>query len=229
MRVSDTSTMIASEKSGASPWIPVRMAPERIARLKDALLTSASVRFALGISASQNFASSRLQSERFTSVSSAPEKSAELDDRSLADFGKLYFGDLDANGARKVAHEFAADILGQFGHKSLLGTKIYFVSDRQTNVNNLWAYNVKSGQFVQKTHFISQFFVGDSLGGGPHDITVIVAAQGFNLFFQPGALFLVLDFSALKDGVRDQTRSREKINASRYICAVWLKYAFCPK
>ncbi|MFN3326047.1 MAG: translocation protein TolB [Bryobacteraceae bacterium] len=44
--------------------------------------------------------------------------------------GKLYFGSLDAAGASKVAHEFAADILEQFGATSLAGTKIYFVSDR---------------------------------------------------------------------------------------------------
>jgi len=45
-------------------------------------------------------------------------------------FGKLYFGTIDEDGARKVAHEFAADIMAQFGYKSLLGTKIYFDSDR---------------------------------------------------------------------------------------------------
>ena len=44
--------------------------------------------------------------------------------------GKRYFGSLDADGAKKVAREFAADILQQFGAKSLAGTKIYFVSDR---------------------------------------------------------------------------------------------------
>ncbi len=52
-------------------------------------------------------------------------------------FGKIYFGDLDENGARKTAHEFAADILGQFGHKSLLGSKIYFVSNR-TGAKEIW-------------------------------------------------------------------------------------------
>jgi TolB protein len=44
--------------------------------------------------------------------------------------GKLYFGQLDEDGARKVAHEFAADIMAQFGYKSLLGSKIYFDSSR---------------------------------------------------------------------------------------------------
>ena len=44
---------------------------------------------------------------------------------------------MDAAGARKVAHEFAADILQQFGAKSLDGTKIYFVSDRTALQGNL--------------------------------------------------------------------------------------------
>lgn len=52
--------------------------------------------------------------------------------------GKLYFGTLDANGARKVAREFAADILEKFGAKSLAGSQIYFVSDR-TGTKEIWA------------------------------------------------------------------------------------------
>ncbi len=47
--------------------------------------------------------------------------------------GKIYTGSLDESGARKVAEEFAADILKQFGGTSLMGTKIYFVSDRTGN------------------------------------------------------------------------------------------------
>jgi len=52
-------------------------------------------------------------------------------------FGKLYFGTLDEAGAKKVAREYAADILRQFGLKSLVGTKIYFVSDRTRN-KEIW-------------------------------------------------------------------------------------------
>jgi TolB protein len=50
-----------------------------------------------------------------------------------------YFGPLNADGARKVAREYAADILKQFGAVSLAGSKIYFVSDRtgpRTGPNN---------------------------------------------------------------------------------------------
>lgn len=45
-------------------------------------------------------------------------------------FGKTYLAPLGEDGARRVAHEFAADILKQFGGTSLAGTKIYFVSTR---------------------------------------------------------------------------------------------------
>ena len=52
--------------------------------------------------------------------------------------GKLYFGPLDAEGGKKVAREFAADILSQFGAKSLAGTKIFYVSDR-TGSKEIWS------------------------------------------------------------------------------------------
>jgi TolB protein len=40
---------------------------------------------------------------------------------------KNYVGSLDDAGARKTAHEFAADIIALFGGKSLFGTHIYYV------------------------------------------------------------------------------------------------------
>ena len=51
---------------------------------------------------------------------------------------KRYFGSLDEAGARKVAHEFAADIIAQFGGASLAGSRIYFVSDR-TGSKEIWS------------------------------------------------------------------------------------------
>jgi TolB protein len=55
-------------------------------------------------------------------------------------FGKLYLGPLDEAGARKTAHEFAADILQQFGGASLAGTRIYFVSERaERGVKEIWS------------------------------------------------------------------------------------------
>lgn len=51
--------------------------------------------------------------------------------------GKRYFGSVDANGARKIAHEFAADIISQFGGQNLLGSKIFFESNR-TGSREIW-------------------------------------------------------------------------------------------
>jgi TolB protein len=68
--------------------------------------------------------------------------------------GKLYFGSLDADGARKVAREFAADILQQFGAKSLAGTKIYFVSDR-TGHKEIWSMDYDGNNQKQLTHYNS--------------------------------------------------------------------------
>lgn len=53
---------------------------------------------------------------------------------------KRYFGPVSADGARKVAMEFAADIMARFGGKSLMGSKIYFVSDRTGN-KEIWEMN----------------------------------------------------------------------------------------
>jgi TolB protein len=52
--------------------------------------------------------------------------------------GKMYFGSLDEEGARKTAHDFASDILGLFGYKSLVGTKIYFESNR-SGAREIWS------------------------------------------------------------------------------------------
>ena len=54
---------------------------------------------------------------------------------------KRYVGDVTEAGARKIAHEFAADIIARFGGTSLIGTHIYFVSDRTgpNKVKEIWA------------------------------------------------------------------------------------------
>ncbi len=52
-------------------------------------------------------------------------------------FAKRYASTLDENGARDVARQYAADILAQFGAKSLAGTKIFFVSDRSVPARRL--------------------------------------------------------------------------------------------
>jgi len=68
--------------------------------------------------------------------------------------GKLYYGSLDADGAKKVARDFAADILQQFGLKSLAGTKIFFVSDR-TGHKEIWSMDYDGSHQQQLTHYNS--------------------------------------------------------------------------
>jgi TolB protein len=68
--------------------------------------------------------------------------------------GKVYLGSLDEAGARKVAQEFAADILKQFGATSLIGTRIYFVSDRSGH-KEIWSMNYDGSDQKQFTSYRS--------------------------------------------------------------------------
>jgi len=68
--------------------------------------------------------------------------------------GKRYFGSVDEAGARKVAHEFAADILAHWGATSLYGTKIYFVSNR-TGHKEVWSMDPDGSNQKQLTSFKS--------------------------------------------------------------------------
>ena len=63
-------------------------------------------------------------------------------------FGNTYFGPTTEAGARKIAHEYAADILKQMGAVSLAGSKIYFVSDR-TGKPEIWSMDY-DGQNQQR-------------------------------------------------------------------------------
>jgi TolB protein len=67
---------------------------------------------------------------------------------------KRYTGSVDAAGARKVAHEFAADLLALFGAQSLFGTHIYFNSDR-TGHKEIWMMDPDGKNQRQITHFNS--------------------------------------------------------------------------
>jgi TolB protein len=66
--------------------------------------------------------------------------------------GKIYLGSLDEAGSRKVAQEFAADILKQFGATSLIGTRIYFVSDR-SGKKEIWSMNYDGSDQKQFTNY----------------------------------------------------------------------------
>jgi len=68
--------------------------------------------------------------------------------------GKRYLGSVDEGGVRKVAHEFAADILAVFGQKSLFGTKIVFVSDRSGH-KEVWMMDWDGSNQRQITQFRS--------------------------------------------------------------------------
>lgn len=79
---------------------------------------------------------------------------SQPDPSSAQVIGKLYYGSLDADGAKKVAREFAADILQQFGAKSLDGSKIYFVSDRTGN-KEIWSMDYDGTNQHALTHYSS--------------------------------------------------------------------------
>jgi TolB protein len=65
---------------------------------------------------------------------------------------KVYVGTIDEFGAKKVAQEFAADILKIFGASSLMGTRIYFVSDR-TGHKEIWSMNPDGSDQKQFTSY----------------------------------------------------------------------------
>ena len=65
---------------------------------------------------------------------------------------KNYLASVDEAGARKVAHEFAADIIAMFGGQSLFGTHIYFVSDR-TGHKEIWVMDPDGKNQKQITRF----------------------------------------------------------------------------
>jgi TolB protein len=77
---------------------------------------------------------------------------ARPDPDSASVFGHIYFGSLDKAGAYKVAHEFAAEILQFFGVKTLIGTKIYFTSDR-TGVKEIWSMDFDGSNQQQLTSY----------------------------------------------------------------------------
>ena len=66
--------------------------------------------------------------------------------------GKRYLATVDEAGARKVAHEFAADIITLFGGQSLFGTHIYFTSDR-TGHKEIWMMDPDGKNQRQITRF----------------------------------------------------------------------------
>jgi TolB protein len=69
-------------------------------------------------------------------------------------FGKVYTAQLNQEGAIDAAHRYAADILAQFGGKSLVGTKIVSVSSR-SGAKEIWVMNWDGSDQRQLTHYNS--------------------------------------------------------------------------
>lgn len=67
-------------------------------------------------------------------------------------FGKVYTATLDEKGAIDAGHRYAADILAQFGGKSLIGTRIVFVSDRSGS-KEIWVMNWDGTEQRQLTKY----------------------------------------------------------------------------
>ena len=67
-------------------------------------------------------------------------------------FGKVYTASLDQAGAVDAGHRYAADILAQFGGKSLVGTRIVFVSDR-SGAKEIWMMSWDGSEQRQLTRY----------------------------------------------------------------------------
>jgi TolB protein len=128
--------------------------------------------------------------------------------------GKPYFGPVTEDGARKVAHEFAADILSQFGAKSLFGTKIYFASDRSgRGTKEIWSMDPDGANQTQLTFYKSistmpavspdgTKIAFTSFAKGTPQIMIhsLTTKNRLNFFNQPASLNATADFSP--DGTR---------------------------
>jgi len=65
---------------------------------------------------------------------------------------RRYYGALSNDGAKKVAREFAADILKELNIASLLGTKIFFASDR-SGAKEIWSMDYDGSNQHQMTRY----------------------------------------------------------------------------
>ncbi len=80
---------------------------------------------------------------------------AQPDVRNAQAFGKLYFADPADDGAKRIAHEFAADILAHLGFQSMFGSKIAYVRSSgrgSTQTKELWIMDWDGANKRQLTH-----------------------------------------------------------------------------
>jgi TolB protein len=68
--------------------------------------------------------------------------------------GKNYLGSIDEAGARKTAHEFACDIINQFGGKCIAGTHIYYTHQAtKMGPKEIWVMDSDGNNARQITHY----------------------------------------------------------------------------
>jgi TolB protein len=70
-------------------------------------------------------------------------------------FGRIYLAPLGEEGARKIAHDFAADILKQFGSVSLANSRIYYVNEQRPGVKEIWSMEADGSNQKQLTVYKS--------------------------------------------------------------------------
>ena len=105
------------------------------------------------------------------------DNTGQPDPTSAQVIGKLYYGTLDGEGAKKVARDFAADILQQFGAKSLDGSKIYFVSDRTGN-KEIWSMDYDGSNQHAMTHYQSVSTMPADFAGRQAEVAFTTYALG---------------------------------------------------
>jgi TolB protein len=67
---------------------------------------------------------------------------------------KRYLASLDESGARKTAHDFACDVINQFGGKCIAGTHIYYThQDTKFGAKEIWAMDSDGTNARQITHY----------------------------------------------------------------------------
>jgi TolB protein len=110
--------------------------------------------------------------------------------------GKTYLASTaDENGARKVAHDFAADIIALAGGKSIFGTHIYYVHQNNfRSPKEIWRMDPDGGNQQQITRF-------GSLSLGP-----AVAPDGSKVAFCSLRNYEWAIFVFSVDSVRDSAR-----------------------
>ncbi len=106
-------------------------------------------------------------------------------------FAKSYLGTLDENGARDVAHRYAADILAQFGGVSLAGSKIFFVSDRSAPVQIL-----KDGTRVS----VKEIYVMDYDGSNQRQLTFYGSLSSTPAVSPDGKMFAFTSYPQTRVG-----------------------------